>query len=106
MVVVGEVIAKPKFRLKPSVKCVDKVDDDDCVVLEADPDAPVAIENDKREDDPDELLVVSEKGQVLLLFLLSPWLNSWMYFYTLDIFHLKKKIAALELRWLFLFLIA
>ncbi|XP_027184012.1 uncharacterized protein LOC113782319 isoform X1 [Coffea eugenioides] len=64
VVVLGEVIAKPKFRPKPSVKCVDKVDDDDCVVLEADPDAPVAIENDKREDDPDELLVVSEKGQV------------------------------------------
>ncbi|KAL3517751.1 hypothetical protein ACH5RR_020340 [Cinchona calisaya] len=70
VVVVGEVIAaKPKVRVSTSsVKCVNKIadadSDDECVVLDGDPDKPVEIENDRREDDSDELLVVSEKGQV------------------------------------------
>lgn len=70
--VVREVIAKPKLRVTKSlVKRVNKIDDDDddeCVILDGDPDKPVAIENDKGEDDSDELFVVSVKGQVLLLF--------------------------------------
>ncbi|KAK1290844.1 hypothetical protein QJS10_CPB18g01901 [Acorus calamus] len=39
------------------------VSDDDCVVLEGDPDAPVKLSGDG-EDGSDELLVVAEKGQL------------------------------------------
>lgn len=62
VVVVGEVIMNPKQNLKALTNAND--DDDDCVVLEEDPDKPVEVEND-RGDDSDDLLVVSEKGQVL-----------------------------------------
>lgn len=61
VVVVGEVIVNPKQNLKLLTNADD--DDDDCVVLEEDPDKPVEVEND-RGDDSDELLVVSEKGQI------------------------------------------
>ncbi|XP_019188253.1 PREDICTED: uncharacterized protein LOC109182559 isoform X2 [Ipomoea nil] len=37
---------------------------DDCVILEEDPDKPVKVVNEKVENDSDDLLVVSEKGQV------------------------------------------
>ncbi|CAI9107529.1 OLC1v1006902C1 [Oldenlandia corymbosa var. corymbosa] len=77
VVVVGEVIVKPKLRVsKTLVKCGNKVlddkeddgDDDDCVVLDGDPDKPLSIQKDKgggeEEEDSDDLLVVSEKGPV------------------------------------------
>jgi hypothetical protein len=38
--------------------------DDDCVVLDGDPDAPVSVENEVSSGS-DELLVVGEKGQVI-----------------------------------------
>lgn len=61
VVVVGEVIMNPKKKLK---SLANNDDDDDCVVLEEDPDKPVEVENDRGDDDSDDLLVVSEKGQV------------------------------------------
>nr|GMD25143.1 glycine-rich cell wall structural protein 1.8 [Ipomoea batatas] len=39
-------------------------DSDDCVILEEDPDKPVKVVNEKVDNDSDDLLVVSEKGQV------------------------------------------
>ncbi|MCD7459309.1 hypothetical protein HAX54_040588 [Datura stramonium] len=64
VVVVGEVIMNPKKNLKSLAKpSVNNDDDDDCVVLEEDPDKPVQVENDRGDDDSDDLLVVSEKGQ-------------------------------------------
>ncbi|PHT72886.1 hypothetical protein T459_23671 [Capsicum annuum] len=67
VVVVREVIMNPKQNLKslhnstkPSVNNDDV--DDDCVVLEEDPDKPVEVVNDRGDDD--DLLVVSEKGQI------------------------------------------
>ncbi|KAL5990328.1 hypothetical protein ACLOJK_011226 [Asimina triloba] len=42
--------------------------DDDCLILDADPDKPVAIENDKM-NGSDDLVVVSVKGPVRLLLL-------------------------------------
>ncbi|KAI3865705.1 hypothetical protein MKW98_016578 [Papaver atlanticum] len=39
-------------------------DDDDCLILDEDPENPVAVENNSNENESDELLVVSEKGQV------------------------------------------
>lgn len=77
VVVVGEVIVKPKLRVsKTLVKCVTNVndggeeeDDDECVVLDGDPDKPIPSQNDRGvDDDSDDLLVVSEKGQVMFLF--------------------------------------
>ncbi|KAL9239079.1 hypothetical protein vseg_013431 [Gypsophila vaccaria] len=76
VVVVGEVIVKPK-RAKRSFFLVknggvdDDDDDDDCVVLECDPDKPprslkTAVDEvkDDEDDNSDDLVVVSEKGQV------------------------------------------
>lgn len=77
VVVVGEVIVKPKLRVsKTLVKCVTNInnggeddDDDECVMLDGDPDKPIPTQNDKGvDDDSDDLLVVSEKGQVMFLF--------------------------------------
>lgn len=75
VVVVGEVIVKPKLRVsKTLVKCVTNFnnggeDDDECVVLDGDPDKPVPTQNDKGvDDDSDDLLLVSEKGPVMFLF--------------------------------------
>lgn len=61
VVIVSEV--KPKARLKSSKPTVRDVVDDDCVVLDGDPDKPVA---DDPVSDSDELLIVGEKGQVRL----------------------------------------
>ncbi|XP_055813079.1 uncharacterized protein LOC129882695 isoform X2 [Solanum dulcamara] len=74
VVVVGEVIMNPKQNLKALTNAND--DDDDCVVLEEDPDKPVEVNND-RGDDSDDLLVVSEKGQSTL-GLGFPHLRSFM----------------------------
>nr|GMD69086.1 Protein like [Ipomoea batatas] len=71
VVVVGEVTLNSRQTVKSSstvskdsAKAVDD-DDGDCVVLEGDPDKPVTIDNDEeRDDDSDEIQVVSEKGQV------------------------------------------
>ncbi|KAB1213816.1 hypothetical protein CJ030_MR5G017079 [Morella rubra] len=61
VVVVGEVInAKPKSK---SSKLTVRDADDDCIVLEADPDKPVALVGDEV-GGSDELLVVGEKGQI------------------------------------------
>lgn len=77
VVVVGEVIVKPKLRVsKTLVKCVtnfnnggEEEEDDECVVLDGDPDKPIPTQNDKGvDDDSDDLLVVSEKGPVMFLF--------------------------------------
>lgn len=62
--VVGEVISNPKQML---AKCVDDDDDgdeDDCVILDGDPDKHITIQNDGG-DDSDDLCLISEKGQVL-----------------------------------------
>ncbi|CAA3024329.1 Hypothetical predicted protein [Olea europaea subsp. europaea] len=73
VVLVDEVVVKPKkSRLKSSnssemVNCNGCYDDDDdeCVILDGDPDKPLAVENGKVDDeDSDDLLVVGEKGQV------------------------------------------
>ncbi|XP_070045889.1 probable GPI-anchored adhesin-like protein PGA55 [Nicotiana tomentosiformis] len=67
VVVVGEVIKNPsRQNLKSVSNATAKPDDDDddCVVLEEDPDKPVEVENERGGDDSDDLLVVSEKGQI------------------------------------------
>jgi len=50
-------------------------DDDDCVILDGDPDKPVAVAKEEggpsRDAAEDELQIVAEKGEVLLLGLLS-----------------------------------
>lgn len=62
-----------KMKLKTCLVELD--DDDDCVVLENDPNEPVSVRNDNRSndgghgDDSDEIVVVSEKGQVSILLL-------------------------------------
>lgn len=69
VVLVSEVFPKaPKKSrsesLKPSDKIVDvKSDDDDCVVLDCDPEKPLAMVNRRVEDD-DDLEIVGEKGEV------------------------------------------
>uniref|UniRef100_A0A5B7CCH7 RPM1 interacting protein 13 n=1 Tax=Davidia involucrata TaxID=16924 RepID=A0A5B7CCH7_DAVIN len=66
VVCVGEVFLNHKQRLKSMsvvAKSSAKDEDDDCVVLDGDPDKPVAIENDTA-GEADELLIVSEKGQI------------------------------------------
>lgn len=60
VVVIGEVNIKPKTKSsKPTVTDVD----DDCVLLDGDPDKPVSVVDDSGSNS-DELLVVGEKGQV------------------------------------------
>lgn len=64
---VGEVVLNPKPRPKSSsvaekLKDFDD-DDDECVILDGDPDKPVVIEKDNASDS-DDLLIVGEKGQV------------------------------------------
>lgn len=71
VVVVGEVLAKPK-RAKISAPNYRNLgfdyDDDDCVVLNCDPDKPEERETVEEvkgsDDDSDDLLIVGEKGQV------------------------------------------
>ncbi|KAF3436074.1 hypothetical protein FNV43_RR23166 [Rhamnella rubrinervis] len=60
VVVVGEVNPKPKSKSsKQTLRDVD----DDCVVLDGDPDKPVAVV-DNASGGSDELLIVGEKGQI------------------------------------------
>ncbi|KAL8260738.1 hypothetical protein R6Q59_028691 [Mikania micrantha] len=64
VVVVSET-EKPVKKLKLKSCSVEL--DDDCVVLDSDPNAPVDVRNDNSgndDDDSDDVLVVSEKGQV------------------------------------------
>ncbi|CAL5425020.1 unnamed protein product [Camellia sinensis] len=56
VVVVGEVVLNPRTRSKSS--------DDDCVVLDGNPDKPDVIENNV-DDDSDDLQIVGQKGQWL-----------------------------------------
>ncbi|KAJ8749069.1 hypothetical protein K2173_013676 [Erythroxylum novogranatense] len=63
VVIVGE-YNPPKPKSKPkSLKAVNFSTDDDCVVLDRDPDIPVATVNDA-DSDGDDLLIVGQKGQV------------------------------------------
>lgn len=65
--------SNPKQRLKSSsvvVNSLIKDLDDDCVILDGDPDKPVEVENNPV-GEFDDLLVVSEKGQVLEIYLFS-----------------------------------
>lgn len=70
VVVVSEVVVKPKER-KLKISYNDYVkdfnDDDDCLILDGDPDKAVKgqkIQNDTGQSDSDELVVVGETGQV------------------------------------------
>lgn len=69
VVLVSEVVVSPKLKLKncdAGLKELDEEeDDDDCVVLDGDPDKPEAVENSQMVDESDELQVVAETGQVL-----------------------------------------
>lgn len=69
VVLVSEVVVSPKSKLKNSDTGLkdlnDEEDDDDCVVLDGDPDKPEAVENNQLVDESDELQVVAETGQVL-----------------------------------------
>ncbi|KAL1830408.1 hypothetical protein ACET3Z_000059 [Daucus carota] len=68
VVLVSEVVVSPKSKLKNSDTGLkdlnDEEDDDDCVVLDGDPDKPEAVENNQLVDESDELQVVAETGQV------------------------------------------
>lgn len=64
VVVVAEV--KPKQRSKSSKPTVRDVDvDDECVILDGDPDKPSGVVDDSASGGEDDLLIVGEKGQVL-----------------------------------------
>ncbi|XP_071698699.1 uncharacterized protein [Rutidosis leptorrhynchoides] len=71
VVVVSEVLPKPKKKVV--AKCPSLVEfDDDCMILDHDPNKPLDTQNDDpvnrdqddANDDDDDVLVVSEKGQV------------------------------------------
>ncbi|XP_071721576.1 uncharacterized protein [Rutidosis leptorrhynchoides] len=71
VVVVSEYLRKPKKKVV--AKCSSLVEfDDDCMILDHDPDKPLDARNDNpvnrdeddENDDDDDVLVVSEKGQV------------------------------------------
>ncbi|XP_024964808.1 uncharacterized protein LOC112505076 isoform X2 [Cynara cardunculus var. scolymus] len=73
VVLVSEVLPSKKPRKKLTSKSSSLIDlDDDCVILDHDPDkslgtpndTPIAGAGDEDDDDSDDLLVVSEKGQV------------------------------------------
>ncbi|KAL5562027.1 hypothetical protein UlMin_031774 [Ulmus minor] len=61
VVVVGEY--KPKQKSKNSIPAVRDMDDD-CVLLEGDPDKPAAAAEDDDTSSSDEVMVIGEKGQV------------------------------------------
>ncbi|XVE78011.1 hypothetical protein DITRI_Ditri13aG0110000 [Diplodiscus trichospermus] len=64
VLVVGEVNPNKKSNsLNSSVRKVVDEDDDDCVVLEGDPDKALSDVNDPQEDS-DELLIVGQKGEI------------------------------------------
>ena len=60
---------KSKSRNSSDKNVVDEYDDD-CVVLEGDPDKALSNVNDPQEDS-DELLIVGQKGQVNINFLIT-----------------------------------
>lgn len=67
VVVVSEVSPSEKTGKKSKFKSSLVDLDDDCVILDNDPDKPVEVRNDNPgngEDDSDDIVVVSEKGQV------------------------------------------
>uniref|UniRef100_A0A166FKI2 Uncharacterized protein n=1 Tax=Daucus carota subsp. sativus TaxID=79200 RepID=A0A166FKI2_DAUCS len=68
VVLVSEVVVSPKSKLKNSDTGLkdlnDEEDDDDCVVLDGDPDKPEAVENNQLVDESDELQIVAETGQL------------------------------------------
>ncbi|CAA2934066.1 Hypothetical predicted protein [Olea europaea subsp. europaea] len=71
VILVDEVVVKPKkARLKFSnssakIMNYNDGDDDECMILDGDPDKPLAVENSEvDDDDSDDLLLVGEKGQV------------------------------------------
>ncbi|XP_047333635.1 uncharacterized protein LOC124937416 [Impatiens glandulifera] len=43
---------------------IDNDDDDDCMILDGDPDEPISIKNDSAIDDSDDLVIVGAKGQI------------------------------------------
>lgn len=49
---------------KPKAKALEE-DDDDCVILDGDPDKTTKTDTDKLAKDDDEVLVVGQKGEVL-----------------------------------------
>lgn len=66
-----------KRRLNPEplgLRKREDEDDDECLVLEADPDKPVLAAEDKNSggDEEDDLLVVAEKGQVRITLVSFP----------------------------------
>lgn len=66
VMVVGEYIP-PKLKLKSNKSSsipVKEVEDDDCVVLDGDPDKPVDVVSETTASDGDDVLVVGEKGQI------------------------------------------
>ncbi|XP_022728040.1 uncharacterized protein LOC111283713 isoform X3 [Durio zibethinus] len=64
VVVVGEVNPNKKSKSwNSSVRKVVDEDDDDCVILESDPDKALSDVNDPQ-DDSDDLLIVGQKGQI------------------------------------------
>lgn len=73
VVLVSEVFPKPPKKsrsesLKLSAKVVgDEGGDDDCVVLDGDPDKPAVVVNSRvdDDDDSDDLEIVGEKGEVM-----------------------------------------
>lgn len=78
VVVVGEVNSKPRSKYyRQTVKDVD----DDCVVLDGDPDKPVEAAEDSA-DGSDELLIVGEKGQVCI--------NNFIF---LEVYYLSSTLA-------------
>lgn len=62
VVVVGEV------KSKSAKTAAIKDDDDDCVILDGDPEKPVESVDDGEKSDGDDLLIVGQKGQVYFLW--------------------------------------
>ena len=77
VVVVREVVNENHHKSRKSMVVMKDVDDD-CVVLDCDPNNPVAeVNDDKDNSGSDDLLIVAEKGQVNLFVYL------FIYFYKL-----------------------
>lgn len=76
VVLVSEVLPSRRPRKKPTSKSSSLIElDDECVVLDHDPGKPKEVRNDdpisrseNGDDDSDDLLVVSETGQVCILY--------------------------------------
>lgn len=85
VVILSEEVAKSPQKsrlesLKPLTKLVD--DDDDCIVLDGDPDKSIVVVNNKVDggDDSDDLEIVGEKGEVRIFSFL---LFYYYYFFRL-----------------------